>query len=80
MGSFEMPGPHEPITMQRAHRILGISVRTLYNWMEWGWLPYTHSTGPYQSRRVRLMDIYAVRPHLRPGYKPFIEDNGNGHK
>jgi hypothetical protein len=59
----------KPINTALAARLVKVSRRTLYNWMAWGWLPWTRSTGAYGSRLVKLSDIYAIRPHLHPDYQ-----------
>lgn len=56
----------KPIPVHMAARMLNVSRRSIYNWMEWGILAWTHSNGTYHSRMVRLSDIYVIRPHLNP--------------
>lgn len=49
------------ITLQEAHDLTGVSLRSLYYWMRWGWLPFLQKTsGRYPHRRVQLIDVQRV--------------------
>lgn len=56
-------GGSEWITINKAADILGVSRRTVYNWMDTGKLPYRLTPG--RTRRVRRDDLLS-EPMIGP--------------
>ncbi len=52
------------MNLQRAAEAIGVTRRTIYNWMTWGYLPYTQSQ-PWR----RHVDLETVRLIKRRHYR-----------